>query len=163
MTGGGACDPREALLPITIAQYQVGFYQTDAMGIMHHSNYVHVLERARVQWLEEHDEPYRNYVAQDLHFAVTRVDVRYVRAARFDDRIETLVWVDWVRGASLAIRYELRCDGAVIAKAMTEHALVDERGRPKRIPAEKRARLAERALGSDVPGRAGLPEASGTR
>ena len=131
---------------ITRSLHRVPFYETDAMGVVHHANYVHFLELARIQFLDEHDVPYRDYVAQDLHYAVTRVDVRYRQAARFDDEVETLVWVEWVRGASLAIGYELRCGERPIATARTEHAMVDGSGRPVRIPAERRRNLAKLAV-----------------
>jgi acyl-CoA thioester hydrolase len=111
------------------------------MGIVHHANYVHLLEIARIELLDAHDVPYRDYVERGLHFAVTRVDIRYRLAARFDDRIETQVWVEWVRGASLGIGYELRCGGALLATALTEHAMVDDTGRPTRIPRERRESL----------------------
>lgn len=132
-------------LATTTVLHRVAFYQTDAMGIMHHANYLHLLETARVRWLEEHHEPYRSYVDRGLHFAVTRVDVAYRRAARFDDAIETRVWLEWVRGASLAMAYHLHSSGSLLADARTEHALVDSQGRATRIPAEVRARLAQLA------------------
>lgn len=122
--------------------HRVAFYQTDAMGIMHHANYLHLLENARIRWLEEHHEPYRTYVARGLHFAVTRADIQYRQAARFDDTIETEVWLEWIRGASLAMAYVLRSHDRKLAEARTEHAMVDTSGRPTRIPAESRARLA---------------------
>lgn len=127
--------------------HRVGFYETDAMGVMHHANYLHVLERARVLWLDEHDRPYREYVARDLHFAVRRVDLRYRRAVRFDDRIETRVWVADVGGASLTIAYELRCEGELVATALTEHAFINGAGTPLRIPEERRKRLRGDAAG----------------
>ena len=111
------------------------------MAIVHHANYLHLLERARVVYLDEHDMPYRDYVTQGMHFAVTRVDIRYRRSARFDDQIEVDVWLEWARGASLGIGYELRCRDEVLATAVTEHAMVDDTGRPTRIPRERRANL----------------------
>jgi acyl-CoA thioester hydrolase len=130
---------------VTSLAQRVGFYQTDAMGIMHHAQYVNLLENARVAWLEEHDEPYTRYVGSGLHFAVTRVDVRYRRAARFDDRLVVRVWIEWVRGASLGIAYAIARDGETLATARTEHAMVDADGRPVRIPRERRDALAARA------------------
>ncbi len=126
----------------TTSIHRVSFYETDGMGIVHHARYVQFLELARIDFLDEHDVPYREYVAQGLHFAVTGADIRYRRGARFDDRIETTVWVEWVKGASLGIGYELRCNGDVIATARTEHALVDASGQPTRIPKERRENLA---------------------
>jgi acyl-CoA thioester hydrolase len=128
-------------------RHRVGFYQTDAMGVMHHANYLHLLETSRVAWLAEHDRPYREYVAQGLHFAVTRVDVQYRQAARFDDELLVAVELAWVGGASLAMRYEVHGESALLATAHTEHALVGPDGRPLRIPAEIRARWAELSSG----------------
>jgi acyl-CoA thioester hydrolase len=137
-----------ATLAVTRVRHRVAFYQTDAMGILHHANYLHLLEMARVAWMDEHDEPYRRWIALGLHFAVTRVDVRYQRAVRFDDWIETRVWMEWVRGASLGMAYELSCEGERVARAQTEHAMVSSEGRPARIPAERRVRLLQKAARS---------------
>ena len=49
-------------------RHRVPFYETDAMGIVHHANYVKYLELARVVYLEEHDRSYRDYMAEGLHF-----------------------------------------------------------------------------------------------
>ena len=34
--------------------HRVGFHDTDAMGIVHHANYLKFCENARVIWLETH-------------------------------------------------------------------------------------------------------------
>jgi acyl-CoA thioester hydrolase len=111
----------------------VPFYETDAMGIVHHANYLNYLELARVAYLDEHDRPYRAYMADGLHFATTRVEIEYRRPLRFDDVVEVEVWLDGLRGASLRMAYALRCRGALVAAAATEHALIDARGRPQRL------------------------------
>ena len=82
-------------------QHRVAFFETDAMGIVHHSNYIRHLELARIHWLDEHDQPYRIYAEQGLHYATTHVEVDYHRSTGFDDRIEIAAWLDWVRGASM--------------------------------------------------------------
>ena len=107
--------------------HRVPFYETDAMGIVHHSNYVRYLELARIQWLDEHDQPYR--------------DVLEIRA-----------WLDEVRGASLRMAYAVARSGQLVATAATEHALVDLDGRPRRIPRERRTNLARVARPSKPPG-----------
>lgn len=133
-----------------MVRHRVPFYETDGMGVVHHANYVHYLEVARIQFLDDHDVPYRDYVAQDLHFAVTRLDLRYLRGAGYDDVVETTVWVEWARGASLGIGYQLRAGGELIATAVTEHAMVDSTGRPRRIPRERRANLRKLARKSSA-------------
>lgn len=131
---------------VSCHRHRVPFYETDGMGIVHHGNYVRYLELARVVWLDEHDVPYRKVVEQGLHYATTKLEVVYHRAARFDDVIEILTWIEWARGASLRMAYVLRCDGVTLATAATEHAAVDLTGRVRRLPRDRVERLRGLAL-----------------
>ena len=126
----------------SLVRHRVPFYETDAMGIVHHANFVKYLELARVVFMDEHDRPYREYVARQLHFATTHVEIDYHRPVRFDDVVEVRTWLEALRGASLRMGYTLECEGALVATAASEHALVDTSGRPRRIPADRRERLA---------------------
>src|SRR5262249_22450075 len=102
--------------------YRVPFYDTAAMQIVHHARYVHYLELARIAFLDEHDRPYREYVAEGLHYAVTGLQLEYQMAARFDDRLEVTCWLDWLKRVSLQIGYVIRRGDDLIAAATTEHA-----------------------------------------
>lgn len=132
--------------------HRVPFYETDAMGLVHHANYVRYFELARIRWMDEHHRPYREYVAEGLHFATTRVEVDYLRGLRFDDEVEIAVWLAWVRGASLRMEYALRAQGSLVSRGATEHAMVDTSGRVRRIPEAQRRAMAgiaaERAAGT---------------
>ena len=66
---------------------------------------------ARIGFLEQHDQPYEQYVASGMHFATTRVEVDYHRPARFADVVEITVWAEAVRFASLRMAYVLRVGG----------------------------------------------------
>ncbi len=135
---------------ITI-RHRVRFYETDGMGIVHHSNYLRFCENARVAWLETHDEPYTAWIERGLHFAVTRVELDYQRPARFDDRLDVSCWLAWVRGASLAMAYRIERAGERLVVGRTEHASVDETGRVRRIPKPDRVRLARAAAQTGEP------------
>lgn len=119
-------------------EYRVPFFDTDAMGIVHHANYVRYLELARVAFLEQHDQPYQRYVEQGLHVAVIRVETRYHRSLRFDDRVTVACWLEWVKGVSLGFRYALHCQEQLVMTATTDHCVVDFQGRPHRMPTERR-------------------------
>ena len=125
--------------------HRVGFHETDAMGIVHHANYLKFFEDARVAWLDEHDRGYGHYMELGLHFAVTHVEVDYSRSARFDDRLCVTTWMEWVRGASLRMGYRISLGEDTIVTGATEHASVNGEGRVRRIPREDRARLASHA------------------
>ena len=139
-------------------RHRVPFYETDGMGVVHHSNYVRYFELARVVWLDEHDVPYRKVIEQGLHYATTRLEVSYHRPARFDDEIEITTWLDWVRGASLRMAYVLRCDGAILVTGASEHAAVDLEGRLRRLPRERVEHL--RGLAKRLPEPPSRPAAS---
>lgn len=132
----------------TTIPHRVGFFETDGMGIVHHANYLRFCENARVAWLEQHDRGYPAWISAGLHFAVTRVELDYQRPARFDDRLEVTTWLEWVRGASLAMGYAITCRGTLLVQGRTEHASVDDAGRVRRIPREDRERLGRKALGA---------------
>lgn len=125
----------------TTVRHRVPFYETDAMGVVHHSNFVRWLELARVRWLEEHHRPYPEYLAAGRHFAVIRVEVDYRIPVRFDEEVAVTVWPEWVRGATLRMAYRLATPGGLVALAATDHAMVDDAGRPRRIPREERDTL----------------------
>ena len=147
---GAVQDLRLAIpdVPITRISYRVPFYDTDAMGIVHHSNYVRYLELSRVRFLAEHDEPYTRYVEQGLHVVVTRVDLRLNRATRFDETLTVTCWIERVRRASIAFSYQIHCGDQLTALASTEHAVINLQGKPVRIPEARRARLLELAAPS---------------
>ncbi len=132
--------PPEGALTTTV-NHRVAFYETDAMGIVHHANYLRFFERARVQWLDEHDQPYRNYMADGMHFATTHVEIDYRGTTRFDDALRVTTWLEWVRGASLRMAYRIEHEGALKVSGATEHAAVNDEGRVRRIPRPRRESL----------------------
>jgi len=133
--------------------HRVAFYETDAMGIVHHSNYVRFFERARVVWMDEHDRPYREYAAEGLHFATTALELHYRRSARFDDMLAITTWMEWVKRASLRMAYEIHRGDELVAHGASTHAMVDLDGRPRGIPPARRTVLrATLAANSAAPG-----------
>lgn len=70
---------------------RVAYHETDAMGVLHHSNHVRYFEEARVEWMRAKNlignhQPYGPYI-----FAVTHQDAQYFKPAFFDEPLE--VWV----------------------------------------------------------------------
>jgi acyl-CoA thioester hydrolase len=121
--------------------YRVPFYDTDAMGVVHHANYVRYLELARVQFLRDHDEPYTRYVERGIQVVVTRVELQLRRATRFDQTLVITCWLERVRNASFSFGYQIACDDELTALGGTEHAVVDLQGKLIRMAEPHRARL----------------------
>jgi acyl-CoA thioester hydrolase len=116
------------------------------MGIVHHSNYLRFCENARVIWLETHDKAYPDWIAMGLHFAVTHARLDYRQPGRFDDVLDVTTWLEWIRGASLAMAYAIVCEDRLLVTGRTEHASVSAEGRVRRIPRQDRERLRRLAL-----------------
>jgi acyl-CoA thioester hydrolase len=114
----------------------VRFAETDAQGIAHHASFLVWFEVARIGWLAEHAGGYPAIRAQGIEALTTAVDVRYLRAAHFDDRLR--IWARCVdlRGARFRFEYAVERDGEPVAEGSTSHATVDAvTHRPVRLPA----------------------------
>lgn len=124
-------------------EHRVSFFETDAMQIVHHSNYIRYFELARVIWLDEWDEPYRHYFEGDIHLATTAIHADYKMSARFDDIIHVTTWLEWVRGASLRMAYSIDRGDEQLVTGWSEHASVSGKGKVRRIPKANRERLSK--------------------
>lgn len=121
--------------------YTVPFFDTDAMGIVHHANYVRYLELGRVQFLKDHDRPYTRYLDAGLHVAVIGVQTAYHRPCRFADTLEIVCWLSWIRAASLGFGYLIRNGDELALTGRTDHAVITDEGRPIRFPQDVRDTL----------------------
>jgi acyl-CoA thioester hydrolase len=115
---------------------QVRFAETDAQGIAHNANYLVWFEVARVAYLERHAGGYQHLRELGLEALVLESHVRYLRPARFDDRLTVHARCVDVRGARFRYEYAVVRGEEVIADGWTAHAVVDALTfRPTRVPA----------------------------
>jgi acyl-CoA thioester hydrolase len=116
-------------------EIRVRYQETDAMGIVHHANYLTYFELGRIEFLRAMGRDYRNVEGSGLRLVVTEAACRYFGAARFDDLLRLTTIVERVRGTRIEHRYLLRRDGELLVEGRTTIACVDESGRPRRLPA----------------------------
>jgi len=115
-------------------QVRVRFAETDAMGIVHHSRYLPMLEETRVAYLRHIGHPYSEVRAAGLDMSVLEVWCRYRKPLEFDDLVDVHVSVASVERASFQMTYLLTVDGEVRATGVTAHGCVTREGRPTRLP-----------------------------
>lgn len=100
-------------------QHKVQYYETDGMGIVHHSNYIRWFEEARVDFLAQIGMPFEQVEARGIVSPVLRVSCEYKMMARFGETVRISVLVTGYTGAKLFLAYrvedavsgELRCTG----------------------------------------------------
>ena len=113
---------------------RVRFAETDAMGIVHHSRYLPMLEEARVAYLRHIGHPYSEVRAEGVEMNVLEAWCRYRKPLVFDDLVDVHVRVAAVERASFQMGYLLTVDGDVRAGGVTAHGCVTREGRPTRLP-----------------------------
>ncbi len=124
---------------IEVARYRVIFADCDPMRIMYYGSYFRLFEIGRAELFRRLGHPFPDYIARGLYLAVIETTCRYVKPVRYDDEVRIRAAVTDVRRARLTISYEIAgADGDVRAVGATVHAVLDESGRPQRIPAEFR-------------------------
>ncbi len=126
----------------------VRFAETDAMGIVHHSNYVVWFEAGRIAWMRAAGMPYDEIAAGGHHFAVTSVNVAYRTPVRFGETVRVDTRLVQLRSREVAFAYEVRRSGkkALLASGTSDHICVDLEGRTAKIPHEVTERLARGAV-----------------
>ncbi len=88
-----------------ILPVRVYYEDTDAGGVVYHSNYINFFERARTEWLRqlgyELDELARN---EQLIFVVRSLSCDYLRPAKFND--ELFVSAEIIQLGKTSIQFE---------------------------------------------------------
>ena len=116
-------------------ELRVRFAETDAMGIVHHSRYLPMLEEARIAYLRHIGHPYREIQQEGIDMNVLEAFVQYRRPLLFDDVVAVHITMASIERASFQMSYLLTVDGEIRATAVTAHGCVTPQGRPTRLPA----------------------------
>ena len=99
----------------------VRYYETDQMGIVHHSNYIRYFECGRSAMLKECGLPVEKIEEAGIMMPIVSVKCRYKVPARLGDTLRIVSIVDEMPRAKLEIRSEiynqadqLVCEGSVV-------------------------------------------------
>lgn len=68
-----------------VTEHHVNFYDTDAMAVVHHSNYIRWFEIGRVEYLRSIGIMLNQLMDDGFVFPITEVRAKYVSPGRFDD------------------------------------------------------------------------------
>jgi len=114
---------------------RVRFVETDAMGIVHHSNYLAYFEESRVAYLAAIGHPFTDWRAEGLESPVLESFVKYRDPLRFDDVMTVYLHLADVTRATFQMAYLVTVDGAPRATGVTVHGCTNAAsGRPRRLP-----------------------------
>ena len=89
-------------------EHKVQYYETDQMGIVHHSNYIRWFEEARTDFMEQAGLPYEGLEETGIASAIVDVNAKYHSMVRFGDTVAIITKLFQYTGAAMRFRYEVR-------------------------------------------------------
>lgn len=114
--------------------HRVQYYETDKMGITHHSNYIRWMEEARVAFLAEIGWDYAKLEEMGIVSPVLNISCDYKKTTTFSDEISIDVTIREFRGVKLFLTYVMKNDkGEIVCTAESSHAFLDTNGRPLKV------------------------------
>lgn len=115
-----------------IFERKINYYETDRMGVVHHSNYIRYLEEARCYWLEKVEMPFVLLEENGITIPVLGVNCSYKYHVTFGDIILINVFVKEYSGVRMTIGYEVKDKktGKTVLLGETKHCFTDKNLKP---------------------------------
>lgn len=111
---------------------KINYYETDKMGVVHHSNYIRFLEEARCYYLENENMPFSSFEERELTIPVLGVNCQYKHHVTFGDTLLINVFVKYYNGVRLTMGYNVidKKTGNPAIIAETQHCFTDKNLKP---------------------------------
>lgn len=117
-------------------QVRVYYEDTDAGGIVYHSNYLKFCERARSEYFfEKGSSPQRG----ENHFVITNISAKFVSPAKLGDLLDVTLSVTQVKRASFELHQEIYREKELLFIMDGTFVLTNPKGKPIRLSEEDRA------------------------
>lgn len=106
------------------------YYETDQMGIVHHSNYIRWMEDARMDLMRQFGISYKDMEDNGIISLVVSVSCQYKSMVHFGDTIEILAKAVKYNGVRFDLEYEMRDakTGELRTTAASTHCFLDREG-----------------------------------
>ena len=117
----------------SITKLVTRYYETDQMGIIHHSNYYRYYEVARTDFLKQVvGMTYKQVEEQGIWLPLSETHCKYKIPAVYDDELTIKTTIKDMTVARIIFNYEItrESDGAFIAEGQTVHAFTNPKNRP---------------------------------
>ena len=111
---------------------KANYYETDMMGVVHHSNYLRYFEEARIAFMDSLGIPYKELEENGIMSPVLSVQCEYKRMVQFGETMLIKVSLIEYNGIRMKLNYEIvdKKSGKVTARGITSHCFLSKNGRP---------------------------------
>lgn len=110
----------------------VQYYETDKMGIVHHSNYIKWFEEARIFYMQELGFLYKDMEDKGVMIPVLGISAKYSSGAAYGDRVRIKTRINKISAVKLEFYYEISDveTGEIRVTGTSSHCFVNENFRP---------------------------------
>ena len=115
-----------------IYERKINYYETDKMGVVHHSNYIRFFEEARCEFLQEAGLPYDMLEAKGIMSPVLGFSCKYKQHVTFGDIIEIHTTIKEFSGVKFTVSYSVynKKTGALCVTGESNHCFTDTNIKP---------------------------------
>jgi acyl-CoA thioester hydrolase len=124
-------------LPVNnLTRIRVIYADTDAMGIVYHTNYIKWFEVGRNELMRQLGIAYTEMEQLGFNLPLTKVSCHYLLPARYDDIVIAETKIEYIKRASMKFNSYLWDEkrGKLLVEGYTVHACVNTEGKIRRIP-----------------------------
>ena len=110
---------------------KINYYETDKMGIVHHSNYIRWMEEARIDFLDQIGFPMDVIEAGGVVSPVVGINCQYKNMSYFKDILCIKVFIKEYSGVRFSIGYEMsdKKTGQLRAVGESSHCFITKEGK----------------------------------
>jgi acyl-CoA thioester hydrolase len=123
---------------------KVRFYETDMMGIVHHSNQIRWFEVARCEYLRQAGVDLFALMDSGITFPIKHVSCEYISPINYEDNIAIEARLAKLSRAQMVFSYRIvnSADGTLMAEGMTQNVFTHkDDGSVARLDKENYAKL----------------------
>ena len=110
----------------------VNYYETDRMGIVHHTNYIRYFEEARIDFMHQIECDVK--MMEDRGLIIPNIDAyaKYIKSLKFGDEFYVIIKPVSFTGVRMKFEYEIRFleNDELSATGFTTHCFVNSNQKP---------------------------------
>ena len=126
-------------------QHYVQYYETDKMGVTHHSNYIRFMEEARVEFFKGIGLDYFEFEKKGFISPVVGLNnIRYKRPSTAGDTLDIDVAIKEIGSVTFTIQYIMKNKDVVVFTGESEHCLLGKDGKIVPLTDKRVASLSEK-------------------
>ena len=115
---------------------RVLYADTDAMGVVYHTNYIRWFEHGRNELMRQLGVAYTELEKLSLNLPLTKVSCNYLMSARYDQLLTVETKFDYIKRASIRFNSRIWDENRekLFVEGYTIHACTNNEGKIRRIP-----------------------------